>query len=1118
MVGVISQALWDSSSPTRCTVELALSLFSFASSATLAATTRVVVSSAQYGLLVAQSSASAVLVIGALWRLVGSLRSGRRQCRFHHHDLKASSDVDASTATVPLCENNGDQCAWAELGYGTLDARTSKSTTTPATPVSTLGQHATTSTTHLNTVGPSTPVRKDPRRSVEASPTKLQPREAGLPPKPKAGVSNDRLGKAAVDVELIEKVKTTVNEKEREGLTDKERHIEGRASSEATLSGEEKEPNEKRVVITKDYEVTSGDASEQKKTVEHVSSVLSHAAELPAANVVKTSWTPLETCRIGDSDSRTVKRSPVSRPSVSIPTSPESPRIDSATVLASPSRPSDDAQTAIVRSVTEAPAFHQQRVQSRKRRVYSREFLLAFSHCTELPVPLPRIHEVTMGFPKAYPPNYNRAMRESSSRANRPFVSHLSIPSVTDFERRAPSPLSSSKSAMTPPYGSNPWADYPKHLLPPKATTTPTSYDSDLKLQDSDMEGLRATRDSFTRRYSHSDAILPPSLEPPPGRKYSVGAAEPPSPVSLASSSAAPSSTSSSGYPQYVGVRSASLSSSASVSEHDLARRSDDVAVGMPKQEQIELAQDGCPLVTVSRKLFMRKEGTMQVPWRKWDKGSVNSLDENLFMVMSYNLLAPPFCTPQKYPHLDGQYLDWGYRRQRIMEELAYYSADFYCLQEVMRDDYDRHFRPFFQSIGYTGTFESKTRQHVPDGCCIFYNHSRFRLTHRSYIAFADRMGKSPSQDFKTRLAPFANVGLSCTFELRAMPHLSVRVVTTHLHWDPAFQDAKLLQAAMLMEWLGETSTEVPTVLAGDLNSMWGEAVMEFLVNGRVALAEVFGGRDYGRFTSAFPPPPPASSTKPSSRTTSRTSSRRSSLSSASKSPVHPEDGYLNSWTKLAPAYDTQTLPYTNKTLTFSGSIDHILYTSSSLSVCDVLGSITSLPPLPGGEAKGAAVAGDYLRKLPSLPSRWVPSDHLSLTAWFRFGSGAGEEPTEVESVVAPPAENEGKSILTTTTGVVDSVIQGTNNDTTKLDQPSTSSDPHDYDTSPTDTTGPPPTSTSPYPSRSSTPSTGRSTPNPKYADGKPPLPNIKTLEGLLGPPLHPSGAGRKSARSGGGS
>lgn len=50
-------------------------------------------------------------------------------------------------------------------------------------------------------------------------------------------------------------------------------------------------------------------------------------------------------------------------------------------------------------------------------------------------------------------------------------------------------------------------------------------------------------------------------------------------------------------------------------------------------------------------------------------------------MVMSYNLLAPFYCTSAKYPLTKEEHLDWEYRRRQILDEVAYYSPDFVCFQ-----------------------------------------------------------------------------------------------------------------------------------------------------------------------------------------------------------------------------------------------------------------------------------------------------------------------------------------------------------------------------------------------------------------------------------------------------
>jgi mRNA deadenylase 3'-5' endonuclease subunit Ccr4 len=92
--------------------------------------------------------------------------------------------------------------------------------------------------------------------------------------------------------------------------------------------------------------------------------------------------------------------------------------------------------------------------------------------------------------------------------------------------------------------------------------------------------------------------------------------------------------------------------------------------------------------------------GVMSIPRRQWKKHCQDESDSrkfNLsdtiilssnficykghFMVMSYNLLAPHYCTPEKYPKTNQEFLDWDYRRRKILDEIAYYSADFICLQ-----------------------------------------------------------------------------------------------------------------------------------------------------------------------------------------------------------------------------------------------------------------------------------------------------------------------------------------------------------------------------------------------------------------------------------------------------
>jgi hypothetical protein len=143
------------------------------------------------------------------------------------------------------------------------------------------------------------------------------------------------------------------------------------------------------------------------------------------------------------------------------------------------------------------------------------------------------------------------------------------------------------------------------------------------------------------------------------------------------------------------------------------------------------------------------------------------------------------------------------------------------------------------------------------------------------------------------------------------------------------------------MEWLERTHRDIPTVIAADLNSRAGEAVVDFLVRGKVAPGPLFGDRDFGRFTASLTvrPSPYAPGTSLPNNLTAGPDGKMivsGSLPTNGVSAVAPLP-LLRHGTKLASAYDRKDLPFTNKTPDFEGSIDHILYTSGTLSIRDVL-------------------------------------------------------------------------------------------------------------------------------------------------------------------------------------
>ena len=324
--------------------------------------------------------------------------------------------------------------------------------------------------------------------------------------------------------------------------------------------------------------------------------------------------------------------------------------------------------------------------------------------------------------------------------------------------------------------------------------------------------------------------------------------------------------------------------------------------------------------------------------------------------------------------------------------------------------------------MGYHGHFQKKKREHAADGCAIFYQTCRFTLIDVQAFAYNERIPADMPEDLRARLSPFSNIALVCIFQNRQSRAQKVRMVTTHLHWDPAFADIKLLQASLLIEWLESTNAVIPTVIAGDFNSKPGEPVMDYLVRGKVCLSKPKTEQPVEGDEAA------AAGAETSAKEPTTTAAAARSISPVlmdilSVSEIESEDAKsrMNAFAiqrqgvKLASAYNTRDLPFTNKTPDFEGVIDHILYSSGTLSIRDVLCDVyipelvsasvsptqgmsppTSSSVPPTGDEKLSAIPTEhlqiaqygmssYLTRLPSLPSRRFPSDHVSLCAWLKW-------------------------------------------------------------------------------------------------------------------------------------
>jgi CCR4-NOT transcription complex subunit 6 len=154
-------------------------------------------------------------------------------------------------------------------------------------------------------------------------------------------------------------------------------------------------------------------------------------------------------------------------------------------------------------------------------------------------------------------------------------------------------------------------------------------------------------------------------------------------------------------------------------------------------------------------------------------------------------------------------------------------------------------------------------------------------------------------------------------------------VANSHIHWDTSDADVKLVQVGILMEEIKSFATKnnssvadkIPTIVCGDYNSSPDSGVYEFFSKGIINQDhDDFGNYSYGKYTA--------------------------------EGLSHP--------LQLKSSYNSiGELTFTNYTPGFKGVLDYIWYTTNTLDIISLLGSIDS----------------DYLKKMVGFPNAHFPSE-----------------------------------------------------------------------------------------------------------------------------------------------
>ena len=353
--------------------------------------------------------------------------------------------------------------------------------------------------------------------------------------------------------------------------------------------------------------------------------------------------------------------------------------------------------------------------------------------------------------------------------------------------------------------------------------------------------------------------------------------------------------------------------------------------------------------------------------------------------VLDYNTLCERYATANQYRYTPTKALAWSYRRKLILDEIINRDADVVCMQELDQENYLDFFTPALQSRGYSGNYYQKGRARVMqekearsvDGCATFFKKSKFICLSKDFIEFANsainRSDMKGEDDIFNRVMPHDQIA-SINFLENRRTGTRFIVGNAHIFWDPVYEDVKVVQVAILLERLAKladdwakrpacglaqkraytslrqdgeeggeelsdesledfkpsqeytSGNQIPLILCGDYNAERRTAVCDLLENGSLSRDhKVLANRSYGNFTK--------------------------------NGITHPF--------KLKSAYQDSSMEFTNYTPGYTGHIDYIWYSPSSLRLKKILGEIDL----------------DHVLALPGFPMFHFPSDHLPLYA-----------------------------------------------------------------------------------------------------------------------------------------
>ncbi|XP_077181596.1 2',5'-phosphodiesterase 12 [Paroedura picta] len=224
-----------------------------------------------------------------------------------------------------------------------------------------------------------------------------------------------------------------------------------------------------------------------------------------------------------------------------------------------------------------------------------------------------------------------------------------------------------------------------------------------------------------------------------------------------------------------------------------------------------------------------------------------------LIRTVTYNILADVYAQTELsrtvlYPYCAPYSLELDYRQNLLKKELAGYSADIICLQEVDRAVFADSLGPALEAFGFDGLIRLKGKQQ--EGLATFYRRDKFSLLSQHDVALNQVLVEDPlHKELRDQLAPYPEVQQkvhqrSSVLQVSVLqstsdPSRKVCVANTHLYWHPKGGNIRLIQAAVALSHIRHITHDVypatPIIFCGDFNSTPSTGMYSFISNGSIA-------------------------------------------------------------------------------------------------------------------------------------------------------------------------------------------------------------------------------------------------------------------------------------------